>query len=384
MRVAFYAPLKPPNHPVPSGDRRMARAFVRLLESLGHEVALVSRFRSYDRAGDPTRQQRLLVLGQRLAARLVRRFAAHPPDLWFTYHLYHKAPDHLGPAVATRLGIPYIAAEASLARRRAQGSWAVGYAASLHALERADLVLAMTSIDQQGLGSALPARRLMLFPPFLETSAHVAARSARDQHRARLATAHGLNPDRPWLLTVAMMRPDVKRESYRLLAEALRQAGSTPWHLLVAGDGDAKAEIASWLRPLGDRVRLLGPVAEPDLPPLYAACDLYVWPAVAEAYGMAMLEAQAAGLPVLAGREGGVSDIVADGTTGRLVPPRDAAAFAAALVDLLGQPELLRRWGDAASALVEARHAWPAARDRLAGAILRARTNHRERACVSA
>jgi glycosyltransferase involved in cell wall biosynthesis len=384
MRVAFYAPLKPPDHPVPSGDRRMARAFVRLLESLGHEVDVVSRFRSYDRAGDPARQQRLLALGRRLTARLVRRLAAYPPDLWFTYHLYHKAPDHLGPAVATRLGIPYIAAEASLARRRAQGSWAVGYAASLHALEQADLVLAMTSIDQEGLRPAVPASRLMLFQPFLDTAANVAARSARGRHRARLAMEHGLDPDRPWLLTVAMMRLDVKRESYRLLAEALEQGGSSPWHLLIAGDGDAKAEIASWLRPLGERVRLLGPVAEPDLPPLYAACDLYVWPAVAEAYGMAMLEAQAAGLPVLAGREGGVADIVADGATGRLVQPRDAAAFAAALVDLLGQPELLRRWGDAASALVEARHAWPAARDRLAGAILRARTNHRERVCVSA
>ena len=48
--------------------------------------------------------------------------------------------------------------------------------------------------------------------------------------------------------------------------------------------------------------------------------------------------------PVLAGREGGVADIVADGTTGRLVPSRDAATFAAALVELLGQPEVLRRF----------------------------------------
>ena len=160
MRVAFYAPLKPPDHPVPSGDRRMARAFVRLLESLGHEVELVSRFRSYDRAGDPMRQQRLLVLGQRLAARLVRRFAPHPPDLWFTYHLYHKAPDHLGPAVATRLGIPYIAAEASLARRRAQGSWAVGYAASLRTLEQAD-----SGAGDDEHRSARPALGLARKPP---------------------------------------------------------------------------------------------------------------------------------------------------------------------------------------------------------------------------
>ena len=51
MRVAFYAPMKPPDHPLPSGDRRMARAFMDLLASLGHEVELASRFRSYDRRG---------------------------------------------------------------------------------------------------------------------------------------------------------------------------------------------------------------------------------------------------------------------------------------------------------------------------------------------
>ena len=89
-------------------------------------------------------------------------------------------------------------------------------------------MLAMTSIDQQGLRSAVPASRLLLFPPFLDTSAHVAARSARDQHRARLAMAYGLHPDRPWLLTVAMMRADVKRESYRLLAEALAAEWKSP------------------------------------------------------------------------------------------------------------------------------------------------------------
>jgi hypothetical protein len=71
--VAFYAPMKPPDHPTPSGDRRMARALLRALGRTGRPVELASRLRSYDRAGDPVRQRRLEALGGRLAARLLRR-----------------------------------------------------------------------------------------------------------------------------------------------------------------------------------------------------------------------------------------------------------------------------------------------------------------------
>src|SRR4051812_19651002 len=114
MRIAFYAPLKPPDHPVASGDRAMARALIAALERAGHEVSLAAHFRSYD-SGDARRQARLREEGRRIAHRYLKKIdaGAEPPDLWFTYHLYHKAPDWLGPTVAARLGIPYVAAEAS-------------------------------------------------------------------------------------------------------------------------------------------------------------------------------------------------------------------------------------------------------------------------------
>ncbi|HJS32647.1 MAG TPA: glycosyltransferase family 1 protein, partial [Alphaproteobacteria bacterium] len=48
MRIVFYAPLKPPDHPVPSGDRRMAQLLIAACESAGHEVELAARFRSYE------------------------------------------------------------------------------------------------------------------------------------------------------------------------------------------------------------------------------------------------------------------------------------------------------------------------------------------------
>ena len=63
-----------------------------------------------------------------------------------------------------------------------------------------------------------------------------------------------------------------------------------------------------------------------------------VWPAINESYGMAMLEAQAAGLPVVAGRTGGVPDVVRDGETGDLCAIGDARAFADAVALLLTDP----------------------------------------------
>ena len=123
MRVAFYAPMKPPDHPVPSGDRRMARAFMALLRDLGHEVELASRFRSYDRDGDADAAGAAGAAWARGWRRAVCALSAAParPDLWFTYHLYHKAPDWLGPVVSRALRIPYVVAEASLAGKQAGG-----------------------------------------------------------------------------------------------------------------------------------------------------------------------------------------------------------------------------------------------------------------------
>ncbi len=356
MRVAFYAPMKPPGHPVPSGDRRMARAFIALLRDLGHEVELASAFRSFDRSGDPVRQARVERIGARLAARYVRQHRSRRPQLWFTYHLYHKAPDWLGPAVSRALAIPYVAAEASLAAKQALGRWAVGYAASRAAIVSADLVLAMTEHDLPGLSTAVPAERLRLFPPFLDAAAFTAP--ARDP---QVAT--------PTLLAVAMMRSDAKALSYRLLARALLELTDLPWRLVLVGDGDARPEVQAMFAPFGTRVVLTGAVPPSELPGIYAAADLYAWPACNEAYGMASLEAQASGLPVVAGREGGVADVVADGATGLLVEPRAPAAFAAAIRSLLVDAERRCAFGRAARARVLERHDLAPARARMAAAL---------------
>jgi glycosyltransferase involved in cell wall biosynthesis len=358
MRIAFYAPLKSPTHGTPSGDRRVAGLLMDALGRAGHRVELVSSFRSYDAAGDAARQAALrdqgLALGVRLAAQWRDAPAGARPDLWFTYHTYYKAPDWLGPAASAALGIPYVIAEASHAGKRAGGAWDIGHRATAEAVGRADLLLCPTRDDVAGLqGVAGAPERVVWLPPFLDPAPFRRAAAQRAAHRERLARTHGVDAEQPWLAVVAMMRPGDKLASYRALAQALALTRDLRWQLLVAGDGIARAEVEGALATaIPGRAVFLGAQRLGGVAALYAAADICVWPAVNEAYGMALLEAQAAGLPVISSATRGVPDVVADGRTGRLAPPGDAGALAGLVRELLLDAGQRARLGAAAAAFM--------------------------------
>ena len=363
MRIAFYAPLKPPGHPSPSGDRRMARLLIAALRRAGHEVSLASRLRSHDPGGDPARQRRISAAGARLAAGLIAAWQSVPPSrrpqAWFTYHVYHKAPDWLGPAVSRALDIPYLVAEASYAPKRAGGPWDLGQRAAAAAIAAADAIFVLNPADRDCLLPLVdgPAR-LVALPPFIDTESYAAAagRRAAGLADSTLGRRLGLDPAAPLLLAVAMMRPGDKLASYRLLAEALEGLSERRWQLLIVGDGLARPAVEAAFVPLGRRVAYAGSLIGAALIECYAAADLYTWPAVSEAWGMTLLEAQASGLPVVAGAEGGVPAVVADGVTGLVTPPRDVAAFRAAIARLLDDPAGRTAMGLAAAARMAQHH----------------------------
>lgn len=358
MRIAFYAPLKSPTHATPSGDRRVAGLLMQALRHAGHRVDLVSDFRSFEAEGDARRQADLRAQGMQWMQRLVAGWQSGPrdarPELWFTYHVYYKAPDWLGPGASAALGIPYVIAEASFAPKRAGGPWALGHEAARDAIVRADLVLAPTRHDMECLRPLLAApERIVQLPPFLDVQPFLAALKSRDAHRVRLAHGHQLNPALPWIGAAAMMRPGDKLASYRELAAVLGRLGDLPWQMVVAGDGPSRADVVAAIeRAAPARARYLGELSGADLAGAYAACDLFIWPAVNEAYGMAMLEAQAAGVPVVSCAVRGVPDVVCDGETGLLLPSHDPQALAAAARALLLDSDRRRAMGARAQAWV--------------------------------
>jgi glycosyltransferase involved in cell wall biosynthesis len=326
MRIAFYAPLKSPNHPVASGDRQMARTLVKALEHRGHSVELASELRFYLREPDSKSFDALKVEAGEEVARLTKLWDRDgKPDLWFSYHPYYKAPDLIGPELASAFAIPYVTAEASYSRRRNAGLWGDTQALVARAVEQAALNICFTQRDRQGMTDAIPDAAFGMLSPFIDTSVF------------RELPVRGC-PTR--LITVAMMRPGDKVESYRMLAQALSRIGHLPWTMSVVGDGPARDEVKAQFAGLpADRIEWLGAIEPAAVPDVLYSGGIYVWPGYGEAYGVAYLEAQAAGLPVVAQDIAGVPEVVRDDQTGFLTPPGDVAAFASAIARLLAHDD---------------------------------------------
>ena len=347
--IAFHAPMKAPDHPNPSGDRHIARLTLQALARAGFEATCVSRLRTLDMAGDPAAQAGLRRDAAAEAARLIDDLAPDPPALWFTYHCHYKAPDLIGPAVAEALAIPYVISEASLSPRRRDGPWADFAVASDAAIARADRLFWTTARDRPALEAAGHGAKMIHLAAFLDPGPAVEPRPSGRPLR---------------LLTVAMMRPGDKLESYRRLAAALARLPGE-WRLTVVGHGAAREAVRALLAPFQDRVIHIDDIDDPAaIRPHYQAADLMVWPGVNEGVGMAWLEAQAAGLPVIA-EDGPAARALICGAT--LAPPDDPHAFAGAITAAAADRPALSR---AARAHVETHHSLAAAAATLESSLL--------------
>jgi phosphatidylinositol alpha-1,6-mannosyltransferase len=171
-------------------------------------------------------------------------------------------------------------------------------------------------------------------------------------------------PDGRWLLTVARLEEfkgvDTTIRALRVLAEShpdLRYA--------VVGDGSFREGAAALAHTEGvsDRVHFLSRLGDDELPSAYAMATIYSGltretPREVEGFGISLVEAQASGVPVVAGRAGGIVDSVADGQTGILVDPTRVDDAVAAFSSLLDHPDRAAAMGRAGRAAVEGHFNW--------------------------
>lgn len=256
----------------------------------------------------------------RLAARLAR-----VPAIVHTYH-GHVLHGYFSP-LRTRV---FTAVERGLARVT-------------------DRLLVVSEAVRQDLldrGIGDPARITVLplgfdLAPFLESH------RLRGQLRAEL----GVGAGDPLVGIVARLVP-IKRHEDFLAAAALVARGVPAARFLVVGNGERRAELEALAERLGlaGRVRFVG--WRRDLDRIYADLDLVVLTSANEGSPVSVIEAMAAGRPVVATRVGGVPDLVEDGTSGLLVPAGDPRGVADAVTALLEDPERRRAMGEAGRARV--------------------------------
>ena len=242
--------------------------------------------------------------------------------------------------------------------------WASGAAGRLvHAavalrnrlLRDADAFVAMSRLIREEMQRAsVPAERIRLLPHGVDTARfHPASRDERASLRARLGLPEGL-------LAVYSGRL-LRGKGLEALLDALGAPSvSARVRLILVGSGegqaldatdDLKRRVAE--RGLEGRVVFTG--RSDRVEDYLRACDLFVFPSLFEALGIALVEAAACGLPAIASRTGGIVDVVEDGRSGVLVPPGDAGALAGALASLAADESGRARMGAAARALALAR-----------------------------
>jgi glycosyltransferase involved in cell wall biosynthesis len=160
----------------------------------------------------------------------------------------------------------------------------------------------------------------------------VAAEVARQAVRERFNLRH------PYILSVGVLQP--RKNLPRLVEAYTRIAREVPQHLVLVGkEGWAFEALRKRVARSGvtSRIHFTGYVADADLPPLYAAADLFVYPSLYEGFGLPPLEAMACGTPVVTSNTTSLPEVVGDAAL--TVDPRDAGALAAAIAEVLTSPE---------------------------------------------
>jgi glycosyltransferase involved in cell wall biosynthesis len=240
----------------------------------------------------------------------------HVNDLWWVPHTV-RAVEGLSPRIPI---IAHVRQETQPRKVRQ------------YALDRVEYVVAVSHQVEQGvLTGGVASHRVRMHYSGVDCSAMA---TSGDNHDVR--AQHGVPRQALLIGTIANLLP---LKGYEVMLDALPAvlAAMPTVHYLIIGSGEAeystRLKAMTVERGIAERVHFAG--FQESVASYLSALDLYVHPSLKEAFGLAVVEAMAMGKAVVATTTGGLPEVVAQGETGLLVPPRDAESLAAAVVSLL-------------------------------------------------
>ena len=355
------------------GQNVHVAALASALAELGHRVTVHTRRDAPDLPGDvplspgltvhhvpvgPARnipKDRLLPYMTAFGRHLARIWAADPPDLvhahfWMSgLAALHGTRDLAAPVVQTYHALGTV-------KRRHQGpadtspTCRIPLELAIGRLCRRIIATCRDEVDELA-AMGLPRNRTTVVPCGVDPARFTPQGPAAER------------TERPRLLHIGRLVP--RKGAATAITALARIPGA---ELLIAGgppvgqlDSEPEArrlrELAA-ATGVGDRLHLLGGVAPETMPALLRSADLVLCPPDYEPFGIVPLEAMGCGIPVVASAVGGYLDTIVDRVTGRLVPPGDPDALAAAAVELLADPQTRAAYGSAGRRRVAARFGW--------------------------
>ncbi|MGE3758726.1 MAG: glycosyltransferase family 4 protein, partial [Pseudobdellovibrionaceae bacterium] len=315
MKILFYAPLKPLSHPDPSGDREIARGLHQFFLDQGHEVEVLSEFRTprfYQKLGGWLGFLKSLPEALEKAIRF-------KPDVIFTYHMYYKAPDPLGPICALALRKPYFIFEGMYSiRPRTQLEYLPGYLMSAGALKTVSHVFTDKTDDITGLKKILKDDQVTYMQPSIDLEYFTRDSESRKKLRSDWKIDFS-----PVITCIAMLRADRKADGVKFLIECLSELKNEgmDFQAHFVGGGPCEKEISELIqKELGESAVFHGSRGRHEVLSILNASDIFAFPGIDEGFGLVYTEAQAMGLPVVAFDNGGIPDAVDKNESGFVTP----------------------------------------------------------------
>jgi glycosyltransferase involved in cell wall biosynthesis len=310
------------------------------LRALGHRTILVAH------AGGELRQRaaeglELVALAPRTemdlgaAWRLSRIIKQEKPDIIHAHDPHGVAMAALALSMSTQLVKPPLVASRRVDFRLK------GNSLSRWKYRQVDcFICASDAIRQMLIADGIPAARAVTVHEGIDLG-RVEAAPAANLHEELWLPHHA-----PIVGNVAALVPH-KGQKHLVEAAALVMRDVPDARFIIAGEGELRESLERQIREhhLEKHVFLAG--FRPDVLSLHKAFDIFVMSSVTEGLGTSLLDAMAAGKPIVATRAGGIPEVVVDGETGYLVPPRDHDAMAGAIARLLKDEALRRRMGEA-------------------------------------
>ncbi len=275
-----------------------------------------------------------------LVGRLRALIRSERPDL---VHLHSRRGSDVWGALAARLeGVPTVLS------RRVDNTEPRGWFRLKYRLYGRVIAIS-EGIRQVLLGAGLPPHKVVCVHSAVDTERYRPRRDDMDWFRHEFKLA----PDE---LTMAMAAQFIARKGHRTLISALPQVleAHPRTRVLLFGQGPEMNAIKGLVNRAHLQAQVFFAGFRTDLERVLPCIDVMAHPAEMEGLGVALLQAAACGVPIVAGRAGGMPEIVRPGVNGELIEPGDADALAGHLIRLLGDAALRQRYGDAGRALVQA------------------------------